>query len=281
MPFVQYGGSSDTDRTPSPVIWADCPTQEILHQPGFGYHFFDDMMQLGTEATFDTTTAGDAVRTEDYYMEGDIGVTVANVAAAVLGQIQIANNDADEDGAVLMHNLDSGYAHFGVDQGASVWFEARIKQATVADDASAMFIGLYENTVAPTGDATLVDATGIPDASEDFVGWWINPASGAAITPIYQEGNATRVNVGSASSTIVADTFYKVGLRYRGDRGTQGQLEYFFNGGLVATLDVTSALSFPDANHLNMLWAVKTTAAGAVAHTMDWWRVAAVSDESQ
>ena len=36
--YTQYKDSSDTTRTPSPSIWADCPTLQMIHNPAEGYH---------------------------------------------------------------------------------------------------------------------------------------------------------------------------------------------------------------------------------------------------
>ncbi len=172
---------------------------------------------------------------------------------------------------------DSGFARFGTSTTDQVWFEARFTVDAVANSQGAMFLGLCEMTEQPTSVITLVDATGIPDASEDFVGFSQISADGNALRNIYQEGGQTVASLGTAN-VIVADTFYKIGLRYRGGAGNNqlGKLEYFVNGAVVHTYHVSSSDSFPDTNHLGLMFATKSTDGTETKYGLDWWRVAAV-----
>ncbi len=265
--YTQYRDPTDTRRTPSPNIWADCPTLQILHDPGAGWHFFDDF------------TAGKNVDQSDSYLthgnwniSSSTGVTFGPIIDGDFGVAQVADNDADEDGIVIWQE---GTARFGTGGFDQVWFEARFQVPSVADSTQGFFLGFMETTVRPTSVITLVDDTCEPDASEDFVGLLQVDADGNVLEAIYQEGGATRVNVGDLL-TIVATTNYKVGMRYKRTGATTGLLEYFLNGALTQTLDVTSSLSFPDVNHLGLVFAHKTTAAGAVTFNLDWIRGAAV-----
>ena len=38
---IQYRDPSDTTAYPSPVIWADCPVNEMAHDPSTGFHYYD------------------------------------------------------------------------------------------------------------------------------------------------------------------------------------------------------------------------------------------------
>jgi hypothetical protein len=268
--FTQYRDPTDTTRTPSPVIWADCPTLEMLHDPGRGTHVWDDFTAMSI-----VDGADGKLMAGQWNVSSSAGVTFTTRIAQDFGVARVADNDADEDGIVIWQE---GFARFGPSSADKVWFEARFQVPSVANSAQAFFLGFCETTVAPTSVITLVDATGIPDASEDFVGFWQDDADGDVLESIYLEGGGTRVNVGDAIGPIVAATNYKVGMKYEGGAGTSGngRLQYFVNGAVVQTLNVTSALGFPDVNHLGVVFAHKTTAIGAITFDIDWIRAAAV-----
>jgi len=272
MPYTQNfdAHTADTSRTPSLSIWNDCPTKEIAHNPAAGYHFFDDFIGFPPFAEADDVGSNFG---SNYFGGGSDGVTLAQLADTDFGQIQVAANDADNDGHVLVHGNAAGFARLSTSD--RMWFEARISKASIADNAMGFFIGLCEITVPPTSVITLQDDDTDPDLSEDFVGFNCLAADGDVVECIYQEGGATLVNVGDANTAIAAATFYKFGMTWNGAEGRGGVLRYFLDGKVVQTLNVTSALSFPDANHLAMIWATKTGAAAAVLSQMDWWRVAA------
>jgi hypothetical protein len=201
----------------------------------------------------------------------------ANKANSDFGILELSGNDADNDGTMLWHGWNDGFARFGTAPTDKVWFECRFSKASIADNALAFFIGLSE--VGTSAVATILTAnTGVPLSTEDFVGLSCLCADGDIAECIYQEGSATRVNVADMNSALVATTKYKFGMKYRGGAGTnmQGELVYYLNGAEIATLNVTDSLSFPDTNHLAMVCAAQVGAASESKFELDWWRVAAV-----
>ncbi|TDI51960.1 MAG: hypothetical protein E2O95_04810 [Acidobacteria bacterium] len=275
--YTQYRDSSDTTRTPSPVIWADCPTAEIAHNPAAGYHFFDDFIGFPTFAEADDVAADLG---QNYRASGSDGVTCVNSTAGDdFGIIRVAGNDAAEDGFTLVHgNSRGGYARMGAGASDRVWFEARFRTSNITIDVLNVFIGLYEMTVDPTSVIAQVNGTGIPNTTEDYVGFLTTATDTGTMEAFYQEGGATSVDVGRINTILAVDTFFKVGMRYRGGAGANGGgvLDYYLDGALVQTLDITTALAFPDVNHMAMLLAVKSTLGTAYNFDLDWWRVAAV-----
>lgn len=274
--FTQYRDPTDTTRTPSPAIWADCPTLEILQDPGRGYHFYDDFQNFAP-----LTTA--LVQNDKYWFTGDTGVLIADsTTTADGGHIFMDDLDTDNDAGFLVHGLYGPFARLATTD--NMWFECRYKRSAVADNDGGLFLGLYETTVVPSSGTTLVDDTSVLDASEDFVGWRILAADGNALEPIYQEGGQTIQAVGSGSTNavgsgndraIVADTFIKLGMKFIGARGGgQGRIEYYVNGGLHAWYEIDSSANWPDANHLAMAWFESANAATDIQRTLDWWRVA-------
>jgi len=270
--FTQYKDPTDTTRTPSPSIWADCPVLEILHDPGRGYHFYDDF------------TAFDSIvitgRNHKYAFDGDTGVLLADATAtADGGEIFMDDLDTDNDAGFVSHGLFAPFARLGPEE--KMWFECRYKRLNVADNDGGLFLGLFETTVVPVSATTLTDNDAVLDASEDFVGWRILTADGNALEPIYQEGGQTIQAVGAGTTNavgsgldraIVADTYIKLGMTFAGNR-----ISYFVNGGLHAFYDVTSTDNFPDVNHLAMGWFESFGGGNDMARTLDWWRVASTT----
>ena len=279
--FIQnrgnFSSTINTNRLLSPNIWAGCPIEHLQAQRLDGKYFFDDFHTLAS------VTEADDVGAEapyPYYWAGSDGVTLAKLADTDQGVARVAGTDADEDGSVLVLGNAAGWMRFGI--GDMVWFEARHSQASVADSNAVTFLGAVEVNVVPTSVITQVDATGVLDASEDFIGWSSLAADGDALRAIYQLGGQTLAHVGSGStnatgsgtsSTLTASTFLKSGFRWTGpDR----LLEFYENGLLKAWYQVpASSTTFPFVNHLAMCWATKTTAATEVQFDLDWWAGAA------
>ncbi len=102
--------------------------------------------------------------------------------------------------------------------------------------------------------------------------------NGDYIEPIYQEGGATLKAVsatGTAEATgagyggaVAIATYKKWGFKWDGPRS---RLTYFEDGNRVAYINVTSSLSFPDLNHMAMIFAGKSHTAAATTWNLDWW----------
>ena len=268
--YTQYKDSTDSTRTPSVSIWADCPTLQIAHDPSLGYHFYDDFRH------FAPLTIALAAN-DKYTYAADTGVLVADsTATADGGHIFMDDLDTDNDAGFLGHGTYAPFARLSSSD--KMWFEARYKRLTVADNDGGLFLGLFETTVVPVSGTTLTDDASVLDASEDFVGWRILAADGDALEPIYQEGGNTIQAVGTGSTNavgsgndraIVADTFIKLGMKWDGTRIT-----YYVNGAVHAYYDVTSSDSWPDVNHLAMGWFESVNSTADLQRTLDWWRVA-------
>lgn len=272
--IVQLKGYN-SNRLHSPAIWSDCPIEAIKGGRTDGHYFFDDFDSLSAQTL--GTESG------PYYFFGDTGGTCTKTADSDHGIAVLTFDGTDEDGIGLCYGNAAGFGRFtSIDK---LWMEARYAPGQVGDAMYSAFLGMAEINVVPTGDAIMVDATGVLDASEDFVGWRTILGNGDYFEPIYQEGSATLKAVGAdgtANATgsgyggvVAASTFQKWGMKWNGSKQL---LEYFYNGTRVAYITVTSSLSFPDVNHMAMMIAAK--AHTAVAHTvsLDWWAVGAISE---
>lgn len=265
--------SYNSNRYKSAGVWGNCPWSAIQNGSLEGYAFEDDFESIGVMADgVDGVVEGPY----PYTTSSSAGVTFTKVADTDYGVARVAGTDADEDGFVLVHGNAAGWARFGPTD--NVWFECRAAQGAVADSNAVNAFGFVEVNAPPTSVITQVDATGVLDASEDFVAWSSLQADGDALRAVYQLGGQTLGHVGvnstnatgsGVSATLTAATFAKYGIRWTGERLL---LEYFVNGERVAYYKVpASSTTFPFVNHLAMFWAFKTTAAAEVTADMDWW----------
>lgn len=273
MPGLVRHRSNNSGRLHSHGVWHSCPSKEVVEQEYGGHWFFDDFR--GMSAITLNTESG------QYFINGDTGGTVTKTADTDHGQIELATDGTDEDGILVCHGNAAGWARFGPSD--RVWFEGRYAPESVGDTTVSSFLGFIEVNVVPTGDITIVDSTGVLDASEDFIGWRTILGNGDFWEPIYQEGAATLQAVGTGvdaatgagyAGAVAADTMAKWGLTWDGVT-----LKFFKNGAKVAYYTPTSADSFPDTNHLAMIIAGKAHTAAARKWYLDWWQGVAYTVE--
>lgn len=269
MTVTGYKGYT-SGRKFSPAIWSDFPVDAIKNGTLPGHFFEDDFLNFQTFAEGDDVGDND---THPYFSGGSDGVTIAKLADQDHGIIEVAANDADNDGSLLVYGNAAGWARFGPNDRTVM--EGRVAKASVADNALSFFLGYVEVNVVPTTVITLVDSTHLLDTSEDFVGWRVLAADGDAAEPIYQEGGQTLAHVGSGTSNaqgsgndtaLTAATYYKFGLRWDGKT-----IEYYVDGERDSYYKVLSSASFPDANHLALCWATKVGEAAESKTQLDWW----------
>lgn len=269
-------GSERSDRWFSPNIWGDCPIEAIVNGTIPGRVFQDDFAGVvpntsaGAGATAGLGTAG-------YFLYGDTGVTVKAQAGVEEGVLEVAGNDADNDESVLSTGSPSFMVSDTAADAKKLWFEARVKKASVADNACAVFIGLAWDhgdgvSVAKTLCLTDDDAN---LGAFSFLGFHVDQANGDAMDFVYKaEGQAQTVLIAGVE-VPVADTFSKVGFVYDPDAPAAKRIKVFINN-VEQTTYVTAtniaAATFPDAEPLAMVWAVKVGAAAESKAQMDWWR---------
>jgi len=274
--IVQYGKSlnADTDRHPSPALWGNCPILEFQLKKN-GYYFFDDF----TGDTSDITLYTTATARGPYLTLQDTGVTITglatpsnNDAGQVVGELEIAGNDADNDEGQIEGPGGGITPVVSISDTAGAnkefWFEARVSKASIADNALAFFIGIAE--VGITGANGLVDDTGAL-ADKDFIGFQTLHAAGETVDAVHREESGAVVQAGVGVGTMVADTYMKLGMYFDGTR-----MYWYVNGVKVAPVAgvLPAATSFPDASLMTMAWLTKVGAAAESKTQLDWWGVA-------
>jgi len=260
---VKYG--VDEGEGLSPSLWGKIGLDEfLLAGNNEGLAKFDDFYD---GVTFATTVAQNGFVTYQ-----DTGVTIKGLTTSYTGELQIAGNDADNDegsiqgpgggvcpAAIISTTAGSEY---------ETMFEARVKKASIADDACAIFCGLA--TIGGASADILADDTGALKAAHSFVGFQTLHAAGEVLVAQYQKTGETAVSVAATAATLVADTYVKLGLHFDGDH----TLRYYVDGEIVGTVDVAAATVFPEDIALAPLLATKVGAAAESKVTMDWMCIA-------
>jgi hypothetical protein len=259
--------SADTTRGPSPNIWANCPVLDILEDPGLGMYFFDDFLNFSKHVS--------AQNVQQYASYIDTGVTIQSLPL-IQGVLEVAGNDADNDEGSITTGGNTGTLAVISDTAGDdkkLWFEARIKKASIADNACAFFVGLSEEALAAAD--TLVDDTA-EIASKDMIGFRVKQDNGEELDFVYRKAGQAVQEVIAAGASMVADTYIKVGFVYDPNRPAANRIAIFING-VEQTTYVTAtniaAATFPDAEELALLLATKVGAAAESKFQMDWWRL--------
>ena len=265
--------AADTTAGPSPALWANCPVDDIRNDFGVGYLFEDDFLNQPNFSATDSDLY-------NYAVYGDTGVTFGGLATAVGGVAQIAGNDADNDALVIRTGGSSGVLGKVTDTAGSnkkLWWEARIRTASIADDGVAIFCGLSAEISLAATDTVQTDDTGVLKTT-DYIGFRSLSADGDGLDSVYITAGTEVVHKESAA-TLVADTWIKVGGYFDG----KGYYYYINGQQIVPTTAggaadkvgiLPSATSFPDGEEVGLMLATKVGTAAEVKVDIDWWRFA-------
>lgn len=252
---------------PSPLIWDSCPWAQMQVDPTIGYSFFDDFLRRPVFA--------DGTTQNGYITDQDTGVTIQGLETydEVGGVIEIANNDADNDfGHLYLAEAaaDVALMKIATTSHKEFWFEARLKLASVANNRTAIFVGLGETGLITADGSALTDDTGVPK-DENYIGFSVLCADGDLVKPGYRaDGQVAGAGTGAA---ITADTYFKCGLH-----GNGTTIGMYIAGALdlTVTAAIIAGATFPSATMMTMMLLSKTGAATEGAVQADWWRFAAL-----
>ena len=254
--FVEYMDATDTAAQPSPIIWGDCPVNDMV-SAGTGYFFQDDFINAPDLATNVAQGAAQVGKYTTFLSDGSV---IGNVAEA--GGAVFLDSSASNESAILR----CGGAAFNLATGSKkLWFEARVKFGTIANDQNGVFLGLYEDvamsaTVPLAADGTL--------AAEVAVGFYKFEEDGDGLDLVHSDGS-TATTLKADATTLEADTYYKLGMVFENDKIT-----FYNNGAAYADTLSVGATEYPDAATVNPVIAIHGEATEATGVTMDWWRCA-------
>jgi len=208
------------------------------------------------------------------------GCTVEQIAdtATEKGLVQLAlDGNADNDEAVLQWGRGLGAPFKLADK--DLVFEARLAVSAITAAKFNWGVGLGEVDMATT-DLLFTDGNALAD--RNFLGFVKLVAEGAAVDAAYKadgqtyQDGATKTKL-NALATMVADTYVKVGFRYRAHPKT---VEFYVNnalpGGTITPARLTTAeidaATFPDDVFLAPIIGAKDHAGDTALNVkLDWW----------
>ena len=240
--------------------------------PAFG--IFDDFLNRATTSLYDGyfslgTGTGTVTRSASDYDP----TSATTIGLTALG-IQRLLVTADNDEAILAFG-NAIDAPFHLGRGRDLAFECRLHSENVAADDFCLFVGLAE-----MGSQATVK---INDANQDLVnefdllGFQHLMTDSTAMNGLYQMGGQTAgtsvTNTGLAAlHTLVADTFVKLGFRYKSATNT---LHFYVNGvedtGARLRIHNLTAGTFPDDNFMTPTIMLGTDQANDTIVNVDWW----------
>lgn len=269
-------------RRQSPSIWADCPWPEIMLDPGVGFGFKDDF-----EACHDFPTNTAVARVGDYevFTGNGTNMSISGGVTGIGGQLVIASGDTADVATMLTLGGGAPFMISDTDgDDTQLWFECRFKISSVTDaDQVQVFIGLMEedravaNGVWADGGGDLGFTTTI-----DLLGFARSDNDGDSLSLAYQKASQTAQD--NQQIVIAADTFIKVGFVYRANKNAAARRIACFKNAVEQSTYITdtniAAATFPDAEELTLGIGVQNDSTTSNTITVDWWKIAQLSEES-
>lgn len=278
MSEVRYKTADNVvSRGPSPAIWADCPINSFLKDPGKGKYLFDDFLNslVGKEtasATDFTSNVGNIASDIAWYVYEDEG-KLANCAiqSDADGVLMLDQDGTDDDNTVITTGGNiTGIFTITSEQEAKFWFEARFKVSTVTASDLAIFVGLTEEgQAASTKPMGAVGAIG----DIDHIGFHSFETDSTGLDFVYTLAGQTDGSTADVG-TLAADTYIRVGLKFEpGDN----KVHVYVDGVEQKNAAVlASASNFPSGEKLALTVAISSGSTGIDADNLkiDWIRAA-------
>ena len=270
-------GSERTDRWFSPNIWGDCPIEAIKNGTVIGRFFQDDFTGPcpNTDAGL-YEGAGESCGL-GYLFYGDTGVLLKAKAGAEEAVVQASTLDTTQDESVMSTGSPSFMVSDTASEAKKLWFEARVKKSTIANNGMAMFVGLgwdHGSGVSVAQTLCLTDTAAALGAFS-FIGFHVDQADGDSIDFTYKAESQTAVVTISGLDVVVANTFLKLGFVYDPNAEDEKKIAVYLNN-VKQTTYVTktniAAATFPDAEPLAMVWDAKVGSGATGTAELDWWR---------
>ncbi len=273
-------------RGPSPSIWAGCPVNAFLRDPGKGVHFFDDFQNsIVTKETASGTdfTSGVGLIIGDInwyvYAEEDKLDEVV-LQADDTGVLRLGAQDQADD----VNTITSGGNIIGIFRTPKVgetknfWFEARIKLSTITSTDLPMFVGLIQPGQAADGTPLGAAPTEV-NSSADYIGFFVAEADGDDITVVYNEAGAGTAQSSTGLITPVAGTYIRLGFK-TSFRGKVAEIRFFADGvdlGDDVAVDISDTnANWPGDTNMDLMVTSTLGAGGADGDyiDVDWVRCA-------
>lgn len=261
---------------PSAGVWYDCPWEELRNDPNRGIAFFDDFMDLPLAPTL-TTQIGFGKYKAFADTGGTIkGVPTVNSVERVKSVLEMGADTADDAVAIAQaqpHFLISGSPA----SSGKLWFEASVAMSSILINTIGWFVGLAETDLLTlANDVPFADGNTISNAGS-FLGFRKEEDGLGVIDTVYSDRATSFTNVGDAATSVAANTFIRLGLRYDPEDVAKC-IRFFANGTELddgVSRSTLTGLTNLDANALGLIFALIVDSAGTSAKAyMNWWRCA-------
>jgi len=245
---VDYLSGLNT-AAPSGKLWKDWDPIEAARQPSYGYQFGSDF--------------ADGV--------APFGVSVGDTSAAGLagytgGAVRLPVGSTDNNQVLVGTGAEAFEISDTAGEQFELWFEARIRTSSIADNAAALFCGLSSLHAVDL----LADNSGAFIATAATIGFQILQADGDNISFTYQAASQTPVVPIATLQVPVASTWYKLGFHYKPSAPDAKKISVWLDGAEQSTYVTATniaAATFPDAEQMGPVLTAKT--GGAVAFNVD------------
>lgn len=261
---ICYQGNNSA-RGLSPGLWADCPDR-LMFDPNAGFFDIEDFVNVPI-ATPSATSQANWGRHKTFSSTSTSPVPMIQSTSSPGGIIQL---EVDGDNEAV--SIAQGGQPFLLDiASGNFWWEARIAFSSIADTKHGFFVGLIDlqtltATMPMADDGTLGDA--------NFVGFHRLEGDGDQLDTVYKANGVTQVTVKADAQTLVADTFYKVGMKLQQIGGQVARLYFYVNGVVLAdykTIPTADGTDFPNDVTMGWVAAYKAAAATPLTNTkIDW-----------
>jgi hypothetical protein len=270
MGNVLYGSSfeADTTRGKSKGLWHDSGIEKYRRLGMGGVYDGDDF--TGGGAITAVTTDADLIGV-NYMGFNSSGGT--HTYAATTGGVLVITEATDNEASYVRRS--SWPFQISALKG-DLTFEARVKVSAIADNQIGFILGLWDNVacsvVVPlsTANPPVMATTG------NFVGFWGPEEDAGGVDAIYKADGVTEVVVNAAAHQFVADTYVKLGMKYRKDYQGSGvpKLEFYVNGlpkGSPKQIPDNTGTDFPADVYLNFMFGHRLGAGTSSLTSCDWW----------
>ena len=288
MTATRLSVEGSVTRGLSPDLWT-----RILEKRGYdpstvGF-FFDDFVAGPYIAATGTNGNWYAYLDSGNLITKPTGITLAN---GEMGLCSLYADASDNDSPAMCLAGGNIGGPFKISDTAGeafpLAFECRFQLSSVADDVSAIFLGLGEEAI-PANECK-ADDTGVM-VDKDYIGFnSVHTNSGttgtnAILTFVYNiaSGGSSPVTLISTLKTMVASTWYKVGFLYDPSADTTKRIRIFLDGEEQSTYvtgtQIAVAAAFPDGEELVPTFINKAGTGTASSLILDWVAVGQMFEE--
>ncbi len=291
--------AADTNRHPTPSIWADCPVGAIKEDPTYGFHMFEDFVGFGKTAAVASNVGRYAGEQSAWISFEDTSCTLTELiqttpdSNGVLRSLLVATAHKAN---ILEYGYGTAYSSGSTGPfiytdavGGKLWFEARVRFNVIGASTNMFFMGLAQSgcAVAPaaaTSSTTLFDSSdGVGNV--DLLGFDVLQAGPSVLRSVYGLNAVARTNAGTAQ-TLVAATWYKMGFivdplapftKLSSGVSVRKKVRWFIDGVETQSLSDTSTSPFPTAKVMTPTFHSQNGGSGATGTIdIDYIRAAQV-----